>query len=280
MNHDQVKLLDHGYLQFIESWGTGLAGVATEPFEPAYSARLEHDYEVGIIEAARQSTQGGFRGWDPAPCDCDAPMPHMSGKDFHSSACASIRNPGDRRLLAFLYDKRHSTPFEFAGMTIEVRAPISVFREWHRHRTESYSEASARYAPLPALDYVPTVKRCVEGSEMTENKQAGSVGGRRVTPADADGWLLELAYHQKALEGLYQRGLAMGIPKELARGSMTVFRYSQMRATANLRNWLAFMTLRTDPAAQWEIRQYANQVAAIIREVFPETYRKWANIPG
>jgi thymidylate synthase (FAD) len=46
-----------------------------------------------------------------------------------------------------------------------------------------------------------------------------------------------------------------------------------MRASANLRNWLAFLTLRMAPEAQWEIRQYANAVGSIVAERFPRTWR-------
>jgi thymidylate synthase ThyX len=45
-----------------------------------------------------------------------------------------------------------------------------------------------------------------------------------------------------------------------------------MRASANLRNWLAFLDLRMAPNAQWEIRQYANVVARLIEDLFPRTY--------
>jgi thymidylate synthase ThyX len=45
-----------------------------------------------------------------------------------------------------------------------------------------------------------------------------------------------------------------------------------MRASANLRNWLAFLTLRMDPSAQWEIQQYANAVGELIAATFPRTW--------
>jgi thymidylate synthase (FAD) len=45
-----------------------------------------------------------------------------------------------------------------------------------------------------------------------------------------------------------------------------------MRASANLRNWLAFLSLRMDPAAQWEIRQYANVVGELVKVNFPRTW--------
>jgi thymidylate synthase (FAD) len=62
------------------------------------------------------------------------------------------------------------------------------------------------------------------------------------------------------------------VPKELARLVLPMGRYSQMRASANLRNWLAFLTLRLDPLAQWEIRQYAEAVGMIIADKFPQTW--------
>jgi hypothetical protein len=61
-------------------------------------------------------------------------------------------------------------------------------------------------------------------------------------------------------------GLSLGVPKELARLPVPVARYSRMRASANLRNWLAFLTLRMAPNAQWEIRQYANAVGEIVAD--------------
>ena len=48
--------------------------------------------------------------------------------------------------------------------------------------------------------------------------------------------------------------------------------YSRMRASANLRNWLAFLTLRLDSHAQYEIRQYAEAVGALLGELFPRTW--------
>src|SRR5690606_29555938 len=218
----KVEVLDHGYVEFIEAWGTGHSGRDDVIGYP-------HDYEVGIIEAARQSTQGSFRGWDS----------------------------GDARLLSYLYCNNHSTPFEFAGMVIEVQAPIFVFREWHRHRTQSYNEASARYAPLPAVDYIPTVERLLMHGGT--NKQAAALADVEPLKNREDAEILRniIMTHSQDAEKRYQMLLNKGVSKELARLVLPVNRYTRMRASANLRNWLAFMTLRCDPVAQWEIQQYA-----------------------
>ena len=83
-----VNVLDHGYVKFVDSWGS----------------------DEQIIAAARQSTTGGFVSWEPY-------QGHPRG---------------DLGLLEYLYTHKHMTPFEMAGLTIEVQAPIFVFREWHR----------------------------------------------------------------------------------------------------------------------------------------------------
>lgn len=222
----KIPLLDHGYVKLIETWGWGEIEVP----------------EAGIIEAARQSTQGSFRGWAQ-----------------------------DKRLLAFLQHNKHSTPFEFAGATIEVQAPIFVFREWHRHRTQSYSEMSARYAPLPAFGYVPTLERLLMRNDGA-NKQAGTAEGAGVLD-EQTAWEFQVTLDEsyRIFGEQYSAALKAGVPKELARVGMPVGWYSRMRATANLRNWLQFLTLRLDPAAQWEIRQYAEALLNIMRDEFPRT---------
>lgn len=85
-----------------------------------------------------------------------------------------------------------------------------------------------------------------------------------------------LIAHYSLTEQLYQSALAVGIPKELARIHLPVGRYSKMRASANLRGWLAFMTLRSSPKAQYEIRVYSDAVGKLIAKHFPRTWELFA----
>jgi thymidylate synthase (FAD) len=220
---------------------------------------LDHGYvklidkwgsDESIIEAARMSTNKGFLGWGPK----------------------EDGTPGDEKLLGFLYKNQHMTPFEMGGAVIEVQAPILVFREWHRHRTQSYNEMSARYTPLPDVNYVPSLERLMMNSNGA-NKQAGTVAGAEaLTEENALAFQANLRAIYARAEEEYQWALKAGVPKELARAHLPVGRYSRMRAQANLRNWLAFLTLRIAPNAQWEIRQYAQAVSEIIEELFPRTH--------
>lgn len=247
---NRINLLDHGYLMFVESWGS----------------------DERIVEAARMSTGKGFLGWGPMHSD-DCPS-HEGQKTKEADPgivpCCEGK-PGDEKLLRYLYEHKHATPFEMAGLIVEVQAPILVFREWHRHRTQSYNEMSARYTPLPDLNYIPTVERLLINSKT--NKQAGTIkGAEELTETAAVRFRMELEDMYQQQERLYQHALQAGVPKELARVHLPVGRYSRMRASANLRNWLAFLTLRMAPEAQWEIRQYANAVGTLIAELFPRTW--------
>jgi thymidylate synthase (FAD) len=207
-----------------------------------------------IVEAARMSTGKGFLGWGPK----------------------EDGTPGDEKLLRYLWTHKHATPFEMGGLVVEVQAPIFVFREWHRHRTQSYNEMSSRYTPLPDVNYIPSVERLMMGSDG-KNKQAGTVAGAGVmSDIVAEDYRYRLRAMYDDAEFLYQVSLKMGVPKELARIHLPVGRYSRMRASANLRNWLAFLTLRMDSAAQWEIRQYANAVGELIAKHFPRTWELFA----
>jgi thymidylate synthase (FAD) len=253
---DRISVLDHGYVQLVESWGS----------------------DERIIEAARMSTQKGFEGWGVeetcAKCGGSGTNEPENGPGSLCKVCRgrrlAVNVPGDEKLLRYLWANKHHTPFEMAGFTIEVQAPIFVFREWHRHRTQSYNEASARYAPLPDLHYMPTVERCLMGGGHL-TKQAGAHGGKQLLGPSAEIWLARLSSLYEMSESVYAEGIEIGVPKEIARCAMLVSRCTKMRASANLRNWLGFLALRAEPHAQWEIQQYAWTVHGILKELFPRT---------
>jgi thymidylate synthase (FAD) len=250
-----IAVLDQGYVTLVESWGS----------------------DERIVEAARMSTDKGFQGWGPVDCSCAGDPPSIDGEVGCKKCSGTTKLPGDEKLLRYLWDHKHATPFEMAGMTIEVQAPIFVFREWHRHRTQSYNELSARYTPLPNMNYRPSRDRIIDGARSTRNKQAA--GTAPLAVECVDDWLKALDAAYEGLQQTYETGLAIGIPKELARLPVPVARYSRMRASANLRNWLAFLTLRTDAAAQWEIRQYANAVLQLVETSFPRTFSvAWSDV--
>jgi thymidylate synthase (FAD) len=199
-----------------------------------------------IIDAARMSTDKGFQGW-----------------------------PADEKLLRFLWEHRHTSPFEQAGVGFEVQGPIFVFREWHRHRTQSYNEFSARYAQMPDLHYLPDSSR-VKAQSKT-NKQGTS---DHFLPAEIVAEFLQrIEREQRMIYETYRWALDHGIARELARLNTPASRYSKMRASANLLNWLRFCGLRMSGSAQWQIRQYANAIGSEIENHFPRTWALFKEKP-
>lgn len=272
-----VKVLDHGYLKLVDWMGD----------------------DADIIRAARMSTQKDFEGWGNICKRCEANFPDGIGSWTTCPHCGGEFRAGDEKLLRYLYENRHDTPFEMVELAVEVQAPIMVFREWHRHRTQAYSEMSARYTQMPNLHYLPSVERVVAASRKQRNRQASGAG--QLTPNDRlrdmeaamaaqvgrapDYGEEQIAAHvrymldqeQRRVYAFYEELLAMGVAPEIARIDTPVSRYSRMRAKTDLRNWLAFLTLRSDANAQWEIRQYSNALGYFVSKLFPRTWDLWLN---
>lgn len=184
----------------------------------------------------------------------------------------------DKRLLFYLLRHRHTTPFEQVEFKFRVRAPVVVWWQWVRHRTWHYNFQSGRYTPFDDEDfYIPTRWR----EQSADNKQgsAGTVGeeaGARLTKQLTD--IVESSY------ALYHDALDQGVAKEQARLLLPGWT-SYYIAVCKVDAWnlMHFLRLRMAEDAQWEIRQYANAIHEIFREVMPwtaEAFDQYVNPEG
>jgi thymidylate synthase (FAD) len=177
----------------------------------------------------------------------------------------------DARLINYLWKNGHTSPFEAVTLTFEVKAPIFVFRQWHRHRTWSYNELSARYRELPEEFYIPDAS--LIGVQSADNKQMRVVGDDPTTDRNLQVEMVR-AHCQDAFE-LYRQLLAEGWPRELARSVLPVNTYSHMFATVNLLNLFRFLSLRDHEHAQLEIRVFALAMKELARSVAPVAVAVW-----
>jgi thymidylate synthase (FAD) len=174
----------------------------------------------------------------------------------------------DTRLIHYLWANHHTTPFEAVTFTFEVKAPIFIFRQWHRHRTWSFNELSARYRELPEEFYVPAAENV--GAQSASSKQARDIG------ADADTVAPAMIHDAcKLAFTAYRQLIERGVPRELARSVLPVATYSHMFATVDLLNLLKFLTLRSHAHAQWEIQQYARAMETLIAPIVPASIAAW-----
>ncbi len=182
----------------------------------------------------------------------------------------------DEKLVNYLAEHEHGTPFEHNFLKFEVKAPIFVFREWHRHRVGwSYNEWSMRYLEgnkdIEIQTYLPAKMR----KQAVSNRQAS---GEDIVN-DLDAKRVMLTAYSSAV-ACYSELIKGGVARELARCVLPVGMYSSMIASCNLRSLLHFLKLRLSQDAQWEIRQYAVALLRLAEPHFPVSIGNWRKKHG
>lgn len=172
-----------------------------------------------------------------------------------------------RRLLSYLIRHRHTSPFEQAVVQLEIKCPIFVARQFHRHRTQSINEISGRYAELPVEWYTPTTWY----KQSTSNKQgSGEELWRNHALSQEYDAICDAAFDE------YKDNISSyDMSREQARMILPVSTYTRYVTTMNLHNCLHFLKLRLDSHAQFEARQYAEAIWRFIQDLFPVTSMIW-----
>jgi thymidylate synthase (FAD) len=181
---------------------------------------------------------------------------------------------GSQGLINYLMRDRHGSPFEHNSMTFYVQAPIFVFREFMRHRIASYNEESGRYRELRPVFYVPGPERKLV--------QEGKPGHYVFVDGTPEQHALVVEQTRSACTAgyqAYQRMLAAGVAREVARGVLPVATYSSMYVTMNARSLMNFLSLRTKredshfPSyPQREIEMVAEKMEALWADLMPLTH--------
>lgn len=179
-----------------------------------------------------------------------------------------------RGLVNYLMRDRHGTPFEHTSLTYFVSAPIFVFREFMRHRIASYNEESGRYRELRPVFYVPASDR-----RLIQQGKPGAYEFVEGTPEQHAIVVEETQQACRTAYAAYQRMLAAGVAREVARGVLPVATYSSMYVTMNARALMNFLSLRTKhPEShfpsfpQREIEMVADLMEAEWAQLMPITH--------
>lgn len=189
----------------------------------------------------------------------------------------------DGKLLKYLFENKHTSPFEMVEFKFTVRAPIFVANQWMRHRTWSFNEVSRRYTSddidfwMPDGDSTFTNKRGVR-KQSKSNKQS-SVPIDVTKELDTNelkclmvGWHHFMSAYEVA-EDCYRKMIAMGMCREQARAVLPVGLMTDFVAKVDLHNLLHFLRLRLHPHAQVEIQDYALAILEMIEPIVPETIK-------
>lgn len=175
----------------------------------------------------------------------------------------------DVALLKYLIENRHTSPMEHMVFTFSVHCPLFVRGQWHRHRTWSYNEISRRYTDIDIEFYVPEHLRCQHHSD----RQASTDD----TVANAPELIADIRAQHASAYALFEKLIAAGCCREQARGVLPQNMMTTFWATVDLSNLLHFLSLRDDEHAQWEIRQYAKAIKALIKSKVPNVAAYFAS---
>ena len=197
-------------------------------------------------------------------------VPHGQTADFAIVQAARVSYGAgtkqvseDRGLIRYLARHRHSTPFEMVEFKFHHVMPIFIARQWIRHRTANVNEYSARYSVVRDRFYKPSIDN-VRRQSVT-NRQGGE---EPIDPTTAEEFLSHLDLVEKQYAD-YERLMAKGVSRELARITLPVSVYTEWYWKIDLHNLLRFLSLRMDPHAQQEIRDYATAMFELIRPIVP-----------
>lgn len=224
-----INVLDHGFVRLVSYMQPAPKEVDDWKYDLNWTGDLE------IVRNARVSYDTDWRTGDDA------------GKD--------------EKLVNYLYKNKHTSLFEAMVFIFEIKAPIFVIRQWHRHRTWSYNEVSARYTELPEEYYV--AERLFTQGEG--NKQMSSDEEHPLSK-----FILEVmkVHHENSFV-LYKDLIKEGVSRELARTVLPLSTYSRFFGTVNLHNLFKFCTLRLHPHAQPEIQVYAQALLDLVKPICP-----------
>lgn len=182
--------------------------------------------------------------------------------------CVDTLTEKDSKLIAFLMNHKHTSPFEHNQLSFRVKAPLFVARQWMRHRMNSYNEISYRYVKAPVEFYIPSKWR--NQDKINKQSSAGSFENEA----------LAHMYTESIKESFktYEYMLENGVSRELARGILPTCTYTEFIFTCNLNSLMHFLTLRFDPGAQHEIKQYAFGMLGLALPHFPVALGEWKKI--
>ena len=183
---------------------------------------------------------------------------------------ARVSNPNAKqgdpsaKLIKYLIDHKHWSPFEMVNMCVQIETTRSVAAQILRHRSFSFQEFSQRYAKVTEPASIPHLRR-----QDLKNKQ-NSTDDLPVNTVKEFNVKINSLFDLS--EALYEEMLLAGVAKECARDILPLASPTKLYMNGTLRSWLHYTDLRCANGTQLEHKQIADQVKSLIKQEFPTVY--------
>jgi thymidylate synthase (FAD) len=217
-----------------------------------------NEYSVRVISVTK-----------PVAQDID----HLDQEDI-IAYCARVSNPNNQintdtmpKLLKYLQDHKHWSPFEMSHVTIEIDTSRGIAPQILRHRSFSFQEFSQRYQSLDDSGVVLYAAR----RQDLKNKQ-NSIDD--LPPDIKDEWSQRQLDAWKVCFEHYRWALDNGIAKECARFVLPLSSRTRLYMSGSVRSWMHYIAVRSDPSTQKEHRDIALACRDVLREYFPSLFEE------
>lgn len=171
----------------------------------------------------------------------------------------------DERLIKYLAEHGHWSPFSHPQIQFRIKIPIFVARQWFKHTVGfSRNEISRRY-----VNSKPQFYECKEWRLTANNKKQGS--SDQVSMISGE---LSFMYEMMCQTSLanYNNMIKNGVCPEQARMLLPQSMMTEFIETGSLYAYARLCRLRLDPHAQKEIREVANEIYYILKDAFPSSW--------
>lgn len=199
---------------------------------------------------------------------CDRSIVDNARTSYHTDSTKSYSD--DDTLLRYLFRHRHSTPTETGNqIKLFVSLPITVERQWARHRTAAWNEVSARYSVLPEKFYLPRPENvCYQDKKNRQGR------AEQLEPELAARIISEQRDQCEMAFSVYNEHCRQGVARELARDILPFCTYTEKVWSISLHNLFHFLGLRMDGHAQYEIRAFADIIGnEIVSKLWPISWK-------
>lgn len=206
-------------------------GVALD--RPVTLVHATAEAERLIVKCARVSNQANDENWETGP-----------------------------KLLRYLIEHKHWSPFELAFMCVRIETTLDVAAQICRHRSFAFQQFSCRYAKT-ARGEVPHFRR--QDRKNRQNSFDDLTSTEQDTAQGVAQKAIDLAYDT------YESLLDAGIAKETARRILPVCTPTTVYMAGSVRSFIHYIQVRAQADTQAEHRLIAEEIKKIFSAKFPVT---------
>jgi thymidylate synthase (FAD) len=190
---------------------------------------------------------------------------------------ARVSNPSNQnntltapKLLKYLINNRHWSPFEMVSVTMEINTTRDISHQIIRHRSFSFQEFSQRYAdPTKDMGFVTREARLQDA----KNRQNSIETDDEILARD---WEMIQFNMQDMATGAYKWAIENGIAKEQARAPLPEgLTTTRLYMAGTLRSWIHYIDVRAEEGTQKEHREIAIAARNEIIRQFPSLEEYW-----